>query len=73
VPGVPHAHPATAHRTPPTPGEMPPLLATGGRVLNVVAVGKDFAQARRRAYEALAHVRLDGAQYRTDIAARVAE
>ena len=51
----------------------PPLLATGGRVLNVVAVGKDFAEARRRAYEALAHVRLDGGQYRTDIAARVAE
>ena len=42
-------------------------------MLNVVAVGDDFAEARRRAYEALGHVRLDGAQYRTDIAARVAE
>ena len=51
----------------------PPLLATGGRVLNVVAVGKDFAEARRRAYDALGRVRLDGGQYRTDIAARVVE
>jgi phosphoribosylamine--glycine ligase len=67
------AHAATAIGTAASPDEMPPLLATGGRVLNVVAVGKDFAEARRRAYEALGHVRLEGGQYRTDIAARVAE
>jgi len=73
VPGVHLAHAATAIGTASSPDDMPPLLATGGRVLNVVAVGKDFAEARRRAYEALGHVRLEGGQYRTDIAARVAE
>ncbi|WP_306300773.1 phosphoribosylglycinamide synthetase C domain-containing protein, partial [Microbacterium sp. BF1] len=49
------------------------LIATGGRVLNVVAVASDFRTARDRAYEAIAHIRLDGSHYRTDIAARVAE
>jgi phosphoribosylamine---glycine ligase len=48
------------------------LVSTGGRVLSVVAAGGDFAEARARAYEALAQVSLDGAQFRTDIAARVA-
>ena len=42
-------------------------------MLNVVAVGDGFADARRRAYEALGRIRLDGGQYRTDIAARVAD
>jgi phosphoribosylamine--glycine ligase len=32
----------------------------------------DFADARARAYEAIGRIHLDGAQYRTDIAARVA-
>ncbi len=73
VPGVHIAHAATAIGQTPEGGGMPPLVATGGRVLNVVAVGSDFAEARRRAYEALGHVRLEGGQYRTDIAARVAE
>jgi len=73
VPGVHLAHAATAIGSPVEPGAMPPLVATGGRVLNVVAVGSDFAEARRRAYEALGHLRLEGGQYRTDIAARVAE
>ncbi len=73
VPGVHLAHAATAIGAVTVAGETRPLLATGGRVLNVVALGKDFAEARRRAYEALGHVRLDGGQYRTDIAARVAE
>jgi phosphoribosylamine--glycine ligase len=48
------------------------LVATGGRVLNVVAVGDDFAQARDRAYEGLSRIHLEGARYRSDIAARVA-
>ncbi|GAA1797462.1 phosphoribosylamine--glycine ligase [Agromyces neolithicus] len=73
VPGVHVAHAATAIGSMREPHPHPPLLATGGRVLNVVAAGKDFAEARRRAYEALGHVRLEGGQYRTDIAARVAE
>jgi len=49
------------------------LVATGGRVLNVVALGTTFAEARARAYEALGRIHLDGGQYRTDIAARVAD
>ncbi|HZU94508.1 MAG TPA: phosphoribosylglycinamide synthetase C domain-containing protein, partial [Microbacterium sp.] len=49
------------------------LIATGGRVLNVVAVASDFRTARDRAYEAIGKITLDGSHYRTDIAARVAE
>lgn len=72
VAGVHVAHAATAIGATDDTGSAP-LVATGGRVLNVVAVGSDFADARRRAYEALGHLRLEGGQYRTDIAARVAE
>ena len=72
VPGVHVAHAATAIGATDDAGSAP-LIATGGRVLNVVALGSDFAEARRRAYEALGHLRLEGGQYRTDIAARVAE
>ncbi|MCL3777766.1 MULTISPECIES: phosphoribosylamine--glycine ligase [unclassified Actinomyces] len=45
------------------------LVATGGRVLSVVALGDDVEQARARAYEAVSRIHLEGAQYRTDIAA----
>ncbi|WP_127841430.1 phosphoribosylamine--glycine ligase [Actinomyces wuliandei] len=45
------------------------LVASGGRVLSVVAVGADVAAARARVYEAVARIHLDGAQYRRDIAA----
>ncbi|MDZ4045761.1 MAG: phosphoribosylamine--glycine ligase [Rhodoglobus sp.] len=48
-------------------------IATGGRVLSVVALGSDFADARRKAYAALETIQLEGGQYRTDIAKRVAE
>ena len=48
-------------------------VATGGRVLSVVALGDDFAEARRTAYSALERIRLEGGQFRTDIGARVAE
>ncbi len=48
------------------------LVSTGGRVLSIVAVGDGFADARARAYDALALVDLPGSQFRTDIAARVA-
>jgi phosphoribosylamine--glycine ligase len=62
VPGVTLAHAATA-------ADGDTLVATGGRVLNVVAVAPDFSEARARAYEALGHIALEGAQFRTDIAA----
>jgi phosphoribosylamine---glycine ligase len=46
------------------------LLSAGGRVLNVTAVAPSLAAARERAYAALDHIRLDGAQFRTDIGAK---
>ncbi|WP_328537936.1 phosphoribosylamine--glycine ligase [Streptomyces sp. NBC_00344] len=48
------------------------VVSAGGRVLSVTATGADLAEARERAYTALARVRLDGAQHRTDIAAKAA-
>ncbi len=68
-PGVRIVHAATAG--PDAPGGA--LIATGGRVLSVVATGPDFREARARAYEAIRHISLDGAHFRHDIAARVAE
>ncbi len=47
-------------------------IATGGRVLGVVARGATFAQARGRAYTGLDHLSLEGGQSRSDIAERVA-
>lgn len=67
VPEVTIAHAATA--IDPDSGA---LLATGGRVLSVVARGTSFDEARERAYAAIARIQLPGSQYRTDIAARVA-
>lgn len=44
-----------------------------GRVLSVVATGKDFTKARKRAYKAIAKITLEGSHYRSDIAAQVAK
>jgi phosphoribosylamine--glycine ligase len=43
------------------------LVSSGGRVLDVVALGADLAQARERAYAALERIHLDGAHFRHDI------
>ena len=43
------------------------LESAGGRVLSVVGLGDTREQARRRAYEAVAAVRFEGMQYRTDV------
>ena len=48
------------------------LLATGGRVLSVVATGTDFASARKQAYAGIEKIQLEGSHYRSDIAAKVA-
>ena len=69
VEGVRLVHAATASAD--APGGS--LIATGGRVLNVVAVASDFRTARERAYQAIGRIRLEGSHYRTDIAARVAD
>ncbi|MGV8852438.1 MAG: phosphoribosylamine--glycine ligase [Rhodoglobus sp.] len=66
VPGITIAHAATAKK-----GDE--FVATGGRVLSVVATGATFAVARERAYEALGHIHLEGAHFRSDIALRVAK
>ena len=44
------------------------LVAAGGRILNVTATGRDFAEARRRAYSAVDLIQLEGSMHRTDIA-----
>jgi phosphoribosylamine--glycine ligase len=64
VEGVSIAHAATAE-------SEAGLVATGGRVLSVVATGAGFEEARSRVYEAVGRISLDGAQHRTDIAAQV--
>ena len=66
TPGIHLAHAATAV-------EGDALVATGGRVLNVVATGESFAQARERAYAALDRITLAGSHHRRDIAAQVAD
>ena len=48
------------------------VVTAGGRVLSVTGRGSDLAQARERAYRAAALIRFDGAQYRSDIAAKAA-
>jgi len=46
------------------------LVSAGGRVLGVTALGDGVDDARRRAYDAVARIRLDGMQFRRDIGAR---
>ncbi len=48
------------------------LVTAGGRVLAVVATGADLAAARDAAYDGVAAIDFDGAQHRTDIAAKAA-
>jgi phosphoribosylamine---glycine ligase len=43
------------------------IITSGGRVLNVVALGDDFDQAFARAYHALNDIHFDGIYYRRDI------
>lgn len=46
------------------------LITAGGRVLNVVALGDTFEEARNRAYEACELIKFEGVQYRSDIGKR---
>jgi phosphoribosylamine--glycine ligase len=45
------------------------LVTTGGRALCCTATAPTLAEARARAYELVHQVRIDGAIFRTDIAA----
>ena len=64
--GVSVFHAGTSHNA---DGE---LVTAGGRVLNVVALGKTFEQARERAYAACDLISFEGKQFRTDIGAKAA-
>lgn len=44
------------------------MLTNGGRILCVVGLGDDVAQAKAKAYGALEKISFDGMQYRKDIA-----
>jgi phosphoribosylamine--glycine ligase len=46
------------------------IVTAGGRVLGVTALGDSVKQAQQRAYELLAPIHYDGAQYRGDIGYR---
>ncbi len=43
------------------------IVAVGGRVLNVTATGKDVAEARARAYDAVSRIHWQGSFFRGDI------
>lgn len=49
------------------------LVTAGGRVLNVVALGSSFEQARERAYEACGAISFEGKQLRSDIGRKALE
>ena len=49
------------------------LVTAGGRVLNVTALGRDIASARRQAYQAVACLSWPGMHVRSDIAAHPTE
>lgn len=48
------------------------IVSAGGRVLAVVGLGTDLEEARERAYEGIGLIKVDGSQYRRDIAAKAA-
>ncbi len=54
------------------PGGEGRLVASGGRVLNVVGAGPDLAAARAAAYEAVSKISLRGSHHRSDIAEKAA-
>jgi phosphoribosylamine--glycine ligase len=45
------------------------LVTNGGRILSVTGLGATVAEARKRAYAAVAKISFAGARFRTDIAA----
>jgi phosphoribosylamine--glycine ligase len=56
-----------------TRSENGKVYTSGGRVLNVTALGKSFSQARERAYSAARLIKFEGCHYRCDIASRAVE
>jgi phosphoribosylamine--glycine ligase len=46
------------------------LVTNGGRVLAVTGLGKNFQQARERAYYAVSKISFEGEHHRSDIGAK---
>jgi phosphoribosylamine---glycine ligase len=46
------------------------VVSAGGRVLSITATGRTLTAARDAAYEAVSRIKLEGSQYRRDIAAK---
>jgi len=67
---TPAAHPDVAVFHAGTALEGNRVVANGGRVLGVTALGDSVRQAQRAAYAAVGTIRFDGMQYRTDIGHR---
>lgn len=44
------------------------LVTSGGRIVSVVGVGADVAQARARAYQGVGQIAIEGSHHRSDIA-----
>ncbi|MBE0448661.1 MAG: phosphoribosylamine--glycine ligase [Actinobacteria bacterium] len=55
-----------------TRGSNGKIVTSGGRVLNVSALGEDFSQARERAYAVIGKVHFENMHFRKDIALRAA-
>lgn len=49
------------------------ILTAGGRVLSAVGAGRTMGEARERAYMLASRISFEGAQFRTDIAARAVD
>ena len=49
-------------------GQSGQILTSGGRVLTVVATGKNLAEAREKVYHNIPRIRFEGCHYRQDIA-----
>jgi phosphoribosylamine--glycine ligase len=44
------------------------IVTDGGRVLSVVALGKNLAEARQKVYNNISRIHFEGCHYRRDIA-----
>ena len=67
---TPQTHPDVTVFHAGTAMENSRVLVNGGRVLGVTALGDSLRQAQRSAYAAVAAIRFDGMQYRSDIGHR---
>jgi len=50
------------------PGKNGEVITSGGRILTVVALGKDLAEARKKVYQNINRIHFEGCYYRKDIA-----